>query len=49
MPEQSPSQSIRMTKDAPTIRNALIARLIAAKLAASATEGKAVICSCLQP
>jgi len=28
------------------IRNALIARLIAAKLAAAATEGKAVMCTC---
>jgi len=46
MPEQSLSQLIRMTKDALTIRNALIARLIAAKLAAAATEGKAVMCTC---
>jgi len=46
MPEQSPSRSIRVTKDALMIRNALIARLIAAKLAAAATEGKAVMCTC---
>ena len=46
MPVQSPSQLIRTTKDPPTIRNALIARLIAAKLAAAATEGKAVMCTC---
>ena len=37
MLQQSPSQ---------LIRNALIARLIAAKLAAAATEGKAVMCTC---
>ena len=49
MPEQSPSQLIRMTKHALMIRNALIARLIAAKLAAAATEGKAVICNCVSP
>ena len=49
MREQSTSQSIRMTKDAPPIRNVLIARLIAAKLAAAATEGKAVICNCVSP
>ena len=47
MPEQSPSRSIRVTKDALMIRNALIARLIAAKLAAAATEGKPVICVCV--
>ena len=46
MPQQSPSQLIRMTKDALMIRNALIARLIAAKLAAVATEGP-VICVCV--
>jgi hypothetical protein len=46
MPEQSPSQLIYLTKDAPTIRNALIPRLIAAKLAVAATEGKAVFCVC---
>jgi hypothetical protein len=49
MPEQSRSQSIRMTKDTMMIRNALIARLIAAKLAAAATEGKPVfLCFCVQ-
>jgi hypothetical protein len=49
MPEQSRSQSIRMTKDIMMIRNALIARLIAAKLAAAATEGKPVfLCFCVQ-
>ena len=47
MPEQSPSQLIPMIKDALMIRNALIARLIAAKLAAAATEGKPVICVCV--
>ena len=46
MPEQSPSQLTRMTKDALMIRSALIARLIAAKLAAAATEVKPVICVC---
>ena len=49
MPEQSPSQLIRMTKDAPTIRSALIARLIAAKLVVAAAEGKAVLCTCTWP
>ena len=49
MREQSTSQSIRMTKDALPIRNALIARLIAAKLAAAATDGKAVLCTCTWP
>jgi hypothetical protein len=49
MPEQSRSQSIRMTKDTMMIRNALIARLIDAKLAAAATEGKPVfMCFCVQ-
>jgi hypothetical protein len=38
MPQQSPSQ---------LIRNALIARLIAARLAAAATEGNPVICVCV--
>ena len=36
-----------MTKDALMIRNALIARLIAAKLAAAAAEGKALMCNCV--
>ena len=49
MPEQSPSQLIRMTKDAPRIRSALVARLIAAKLAAAAVDGKAVLCTCTWP
>jgi hypothetical protein len=38
---------MRMTKDTMMIRNALIARLIAAKLAAAATEGKAILCTCV--
>ena len=46
MSEQSPSQLTRMTKGALMIRNALIARLIAAKLVVAATEGKPVICVC---
>ena len=36
-----------MTKDALMIRNALIARLIAVKLAAADTEGKPVMCTCV--
>ena len=46
MLQQSPSQLTRMTKSALMIRNTLIARLIAAKLAAVATEGP-VICVCV--
>ena len=49
MSEQSPSQLTRMTKGALMIRNALIARLITAKLAAAAIDGKAVMCTCTWP
>jgi len=35
-----------MTEDALTKRNALITRLIAAKMAAAAKAGKAIMCMC---